>query len=39
MLSLMARRLHLTGDPDADALLSNDSFALLTGMLLDQHIQ
>jgi uncharacterized HhH-GPD family protein len=35
----MARRtLHLTGDADADALLSNDPFALLTGMLLDQQI-
>lgn len=30
--------LHLTGDADADALLSTDSFALLTGMLLDQQI-
>jgi uncharacterized HhH-GPD family protein len=34
----MARALHLTGDADADALLSNDWFALLTGMLLDQQI-
>ena len=30
--------LHFTGDPDADALLSDDSFALLLGMLLDQQI-
>lgn len=30
--------LHLTGDADADALLSNDPFALLLGMLLDQQI-
>lgn len=35
----MARALRLTGDADADALLSKDPFALLTGMLLDQHIQ
>jgi uncharacterized HhH-GPD family protein len=38
MLTSMARRLRLTGDPEADALLSNDPFALLTGMLLDQQI-
>lgn len=34
----MARKLHLTGDAEADALLSADFFALLTGMLLDQQI-
>src|SRR5215469_116677 len=34
----MARTLHLTGDADADKLLSTDRFALLTGMLLDQQI-
>jgi uncharacterized HhH-GPD family protein len=34
----MARALHLTGDAEADALLSTDPFALLTGMLLDQQI-
>jgi uncharacterized HhH-GPD family protein len=34
----MARTLHLTGDAEADALLSKDPFALLTGMLLDQQI-
>ena len=26
-----------TGDPDADTLLSNNGFALLTGMLLDRQ--
>ncbi|TDW30855.1 HhH-GPD-type base excision DNA repair protein [Cryobacterium psychrophilum] len=30
--------LHLTGDPAADSLLSEDPFALLLGMLLDQQI-
>lgn len=30
--------LYLTGDPAADALLSEDPFALLLGMLLDQQI-
>lgn len=30
--------LHLTGDSAADALLSEDPFALLVGMLLDQQI-
>ena len=30
--------LHITGDADADALLSDDPFALLLGMLLDQQI-
>lgn len=34
----MPRTLHLTGDADADRLLSTDRFALLTGMLLDQQI-
>lgn len=34
----MAPTLHLTGDADADALLSTDPFALLTGMLLDQQV-
>lgn len=29
--------LHLAQDPTADALLSSDPFALLTGMLLDQQ--
>lgn len=30
--------LHITGDPSADRLLSDDAFALLTGMLLDQQV-
>jgi hypothetical protein len=34
----MNRSLHLTQDPDADALLSRDPLALLVGMLLDQQI-
>ncbi len=35
----MARhQLHLTGDRDADALLSRDPLALLIGMVLDQQI-
>ena len=34
----MPRTLYLTGDPDADALLSTDPLALLLGMLLDQQV-
>lgn len=34
----MPTKLRLTGDAEADALLSKDPFALLTGMLLDQQI-
>jgi uncharacterized HhH-GPD family protein len=30
--------LHLSGDAEADRLLSNDPFALLIGMVLDQQI-
>lgn len=30
--------LHITGNPDADAVLASDPFALLTGMLLDQQV-
>jgi len=30
--------LHITGDTEADELLSTDAFALLTGMLLDQQV-
>jgi uncharacterized HhH-GPD family protein len=30
--------LHLTGDQDADALLSRDPLALLIGMVLDQQV-
>lgn len=34
----MSRTLHLTGDAEADALLSEDWLALLLGMLLDQQV-
>jgi uncharacterized HhH-GPD family protein len=34
----MAHDLHITADPDADALLSEDPLALLVGMLLDQQV-
>ena len=34
----MTRDLHITGDESADRLLSDDDFALLTGMLLDQQV-
>ena len=34
----MTQTLHLVGDPDADRILSEHPFALLTGMLLDQQI-
>lgn len=34
----MPNKLNLTGDADADQLLSEDPFALLTGMLLDQQV-
>ena len=34
----MAPELHITGDDDADALLSSDPLALLIGMLLDQQV-
>lgn len=34
----MSSTLHLTGDDDADRLLSENAFALLVGMLLDQQI-
>jgi uncharacterized HhH-GPD family protein len=34
----MTPSLHITGDPDADALLSADPLALLVGMLLDQQV-
>jgi len=33
----MTAPLWITGDPETDALLSDDMFALLVGMLLDQH--
>jgi len=31
-------RLRLSQDPDADALISSDAFALLVGMVLDQQV-
>ncbi len=34
----MSRTLHLVGDAEADALLAEDPFALLIGMLLDQQV-
>ncbi len=34
----MAHELHITGDTDADSLLSSDPLALLVGMLLDQQV-
>nr|WP_026120842.1 HhH-GPD-type base excision DNA repair protein [Nocardiopsis potens] len=34
----MERTLHLTGDPGADALLTEEPLALMIGMLLDQQI-
>jgi uncharacterized HhH-GPD family protein len=38
MMGGMAHDLWFTGDPEADALLSTDPFALLIGMLLDQQV-
>lgn len=37
-LDAMTRTVCLAQNPDADALLASDMFALLTGMLLDQQI-
>lgn len=34
----MTRQLHITGDTDADRLLSTEPLALLIGMLLDQQV-
>lgn len=34
----MTETLHLVGDPEADRILAEHPFALLTGMLLDQQI-
>ncbi|MGI8946459.1 MAG: HhH-GPD-type base excision DNA repair protein [Ornithinimicrobium sp.] len=34
----MTAKLHLVGEPEADQLLSDNPFALLVGMLLDQQI-
>jgi uncharacterized HhH-GPD family protein len=36
-MTRMPIKLRLTGDPEADTLLSKDPFALLTGLLLDQQ--
>jgi hypothetical protein len=30
--------LHLSGDPEADALITSDALAFLVGMVLDQRI-
>lgn len=35
---MLRMELHITGDAAADQLLSDDAFALLTGMLLDQQV-
>ncbi len=37
-MDAMTQTLWLTGDPEADALLDADPFALLLGMLLDQQV-
>lgn len=37
MMGRMADQLWITGDTETDALLSDDAFALLVGMLLDQQ--
>ena len=34
----MSNALHITGDPEADALLTTDPLALLIGMLLDHQV-
>ncbi len=34
----MSQSLHLVGEPEADRILTEHPFALLTGMLLDQQI-
>jgi hypothetical protein len=31
--------IHITGDEAADQVLTDDPFALLVGMMLDQHIR
>jgi hypothetical protein len=36
-IAAMTRTLCLAQNPDADALLASDRFALLLGLLLDQH--
>lgn len=37
-MSVMTIELHITGDAEADELLSTDPLALLIGMLLDQQV-
>jgi uncharacterized HhH-GPD family protein len=37
MATTKSRAIAITGDPEADALLDRDPFALLAGMLLDQQ--
>ncbi len=37
-LAMARPALHLTGDPEADALLSRDPLALVIGMVLDQQV-
>jgi len=37
-LAMARPKLHLSGDPQADALLSADPLALLIGMVLDQQV-
>src|SRR4051812_11139299 len=34
---MAAMSLHVTGEPDSDAVLDEHPFALLTGMMLDQQ--
>ena len=34
----MTQTLHLVGEPEADRILTEHPFALLTGMLLDQQV-
>ena len=38
MAATRAARLHLSGDPEADALLGRDPLALLIGFVLDQQV-
>lgn len=38
MRGVETTQLHLSGDPDADALLSRDALALTIGMVLDQQV-
>ena len=29
---------HITGEPESDAVLDDSPFAILLGMMLDQHV-